>query len=109
MRPPKGTRASRPAATSARLLLLARAAIGVSISPVGAKQWPAAVFLGILGNGFAYFMWFRVIAQLPAGAAGVGSLLTPASPSFEPYGSPARGCIRTTSRRSRSSAQHWRG
>ena len=47
------------------------------LARVGAKEWLAAVFLGIVGNGFAYFAWFRVIVLLPAGAAGIGALITP--------------------------------
>jgi len=47
------------------------------LSRVPATAWLAALFLGILGNGFAYFAWFRVVALLPAGAAGIGALLTP--------------------------------
>ncbi len=41
------------------------------------SQWLAAMFLGLVGNGFAYFAWFRVVALLPAGAAGIGTLITP--------------------------------
>lgn len=43
----------------------------------GAEQWLAAIFLGVVGNGVAYFAWFRVIGLLPAGAAGIGTLVTP--------------------------------
>ncbi len=32
---------------------------------------------GIIGMGFAYFLWFVVIARLPAVTASLGSLLTP--------------------------------
>jgi len=31
----------------------------------------------VVGNGVAYFAWFRVVERLPAGAAGVGALITP--------------------------------
>ena len=41
------------------------------------SQWLAVMFLGMVGNGFAYFAWFRVVALLPAGAAGIGTLITP--------------------------------
>jgi drug/metabolite transporter (DMT)-like permease len=47
------------------------------LAQAGAKQWLAVLFLGAVGNGFAYFAWFRVIALLPAGAAGIGTLITP--------------------------------
>lgn len=47
------------------------------LAGVGGEQWAAALFLGIAGNGIAYFAWFRVIERLPAGAAGIGTLLTP--------------------------------
>ena len=47
------------------------------LSQAHAKQWLAALFLGMVGNGFAYFAWFRVVALLPAGAAGIGTLITP--------------------------------
>jgi drug/metabolite transporter (DMT)-like permease len=43
----------------------------------GDREWLAAIFLGVVGNGIAYFAWFRVIELLPAGAAGVGILITP--------------------------------
>jgi drug/metabolite transporter (DMT)-like permease len=43
----------------------------------GDRQWLAAIFLGVAGNGIAYFAWFRVIELLPAGAAGIGALITP--------------------------------
>jgi drug/metabolite transporter (DMT)-like permease len=49
-----------------------------NLAHTSAEQWLAALFLGVVGNGFAYFAWFRVVALLPAGAAGVGALLTPA-------------------------------
>lgn len=47
------------------------------LTQAGGAAWPAAMFLGIVGNGFAYFAWFRVIERLPAGAAGIGMLITP--------------------------------
>ncbi len=47
------------------------------LAEAGIEQWLAALFLGIAGNGVAYFAWIRVIALLPAGAAGIGTLLTP--------------------------------
>lgn len=47
------------------------------LARVTAAQWLAAAFLGVVGNGVAYFAWFRVIALLPAGAAGIGTLITP--------------------------------
>jgi drug/metabolite transporter (DMT)-like permease len=47
------------------------------LAEAGIEQWLAVLFLGIAGNGVAYFAWFRVIALLPAGAAGIGTLLTP--------------------------------
>src|SRR5215472_12674153 len=31
------------------------------------EHWLAAIFLGVVGNGVAYFAWFRVVEQLPAG------------------------------------------
>ena len=33
------------------------------LSQAYAKQWLAALFLGMVGNGFAYFAWFRVVAR----------------------------------------------
>lgn len=48
-----------------------------NLGQAGAEQWLAAIFLGVVGNGVAYFAWFRVIALLPAGAAGIGTLVTP--------------------------------
>ena len=47
------------------------------LNHAGAKEWLAAIFLGVVGNGFAYFAWFRVVALLPAAAAGIGALITP--------------------------------
>ncbi len=49
-----------------------------NLAQTSAQEWLAALFLGVVGNGFAYFAWFRVVVLLPAGAAGVGALLTPA-------------------------------
>lgn len=48
-----------------------------NLTHAGAKEWLAAMFLGVVGNGLAYFAWFRVVALLPAGAAGIGALITP--------------------------------
>jgi drug/metabolite transporter (DMT)-like permease len=48
------------------------------LARVGERQWLAALFLGVAGNGIAYFAWFRAVALLPAAAVGISSLITPA-------------------------------
>ena len=48
-----------------------------ALPPAGSGAWLAAIFLGMVGNGIAYFAWFRVIGLVPAGAAGIGTLITP--------------------------------
>ncbi len=47
------------------------------LTQAGAGDWLAVLFLGVVGNGIAYFLWFRVIGLLPAGVAGIGALITP--------------------------------
>ena len=56
---------------------LAGAPLPPDLAEACSSQWLAAMFLGMVGNGFAYFAWFRIVALLPAGAAGIGTLITP--------------------------------
>jgi drug/metabolite transporter (DMT)-like permease len=59
------------------LLIWVVASFPPDLARAGAKEWLAVLFLGVAGNGVAYFLWFRVIELLPAGAAGIGTLITP--------------------------------
>lgn len=59
------------------ILIWGFASFPPDLSRAGAKEWLAAIFLGVAGNGVAYFLWFRVIELLPAGVAGIGALITP--------------------------------
>ena len=42
-----------------------------------ATAWFGTVFTGIIGSGFAYYLWFRIIDRLPATTAALGMLSTP--------------------------------
>lgn len=43
----------------------------------GPAQWGALVFIGLVGNGLAYFAWFRVVQLLPAGVSAISALFVP--------------------------------
>ncbi len=47
------------------------------LAQAGAREWLALVFLGLFGNGLAYFAWFRVVGRLPATISGIGVLVIP--------------------------------
>jgi drug/metabolite transporter (DMT)-like permease len=52
------------------------------LARVGEREWLAALFLGVAGNGIAYFAWFRAVGLLPAAVVGTGTLITPAIAVF---------------------------
>jgi drug/metabolite transporter (DMT)-like permease len=45
--------------------------------PVHAPALLAVVFSGVIGSGFAYFMWFEIVRRLPAMTASLGVLSVP--------------------------------
>ena len=59
------------------VVIWAAASFPPDLARAGVREWSAVLFLGVVGNGLAYFLWFRVVALLPAGAAGIGTLITP--------------------------------
>jgi drug/metabolite transporter (DMT)-like permease len=42
-----------------------------------ARAWLALAFIGLAGNGAAYFAWFRVVERLPATISGISALAIP--------------------------------
>jgi len=44
---------------------------------VHAPAWLGTIFTGIVGSGFAYFLWFKIIGRLPAMTASLGLLSVP--------------------------------
>lgn len=42
-----------------------------------ARAWLALAFIGLAGNGVAYFAWFRVVERLPATISGISALAIP--------------------------------
>jgi len=40
-------------------------------------QWLALGFIGLVGNGIAYFAWFRLVRRLPAVVLGLSNLFVP--------------------------------
>jgi drug/metabolite transporter (DMT)-like permease len=61
----------------------AAAAIGVLFAgigpwtPVGALSLAALVYTTVGGTAIAYLLWFQIVERLPAGTAGLGTLLVP--------------------------------
>jgi len=44
---------------------------------VHAPAWVSTIFTGIVGSGFAYFLWFKIIGRLSAMTASLGVLSVP--------------------------------
>lgn len=47
------------------------------LSRPGPPEWAALAFIGVVGNGLAYFAWFRVVQLLPAGISAISALFVP--------------------------------
>ena len=47
------------------------------LSQVHAPAWLGTIWVGIVGSGFAYFLWFNIIGRLPAMTASLGLLSVP--------------------------------
>ena len=60
-------------------ILLLWGAIGVPAEQAkpAAAAWLALAFIGLAGNGVAYFAWFRIVQLLPAGVSGLSALVVP--------------------------------
>src|SRR5262249_11164811 len=51
---------------------------GVQVpAPVSLRAVLAVLYNGLIGTGFAYILWFAIIARLPTATASLGSLATP--------------------------------
>ena len=48
-----------------------------TFAPVSLKVVLAVIYNGLIGTGFAYILWFAIIARLPTATASLGSLATP--------------------------------
>jgi drug/metabolite transporter (DMT)-like permease len=48
-----------------------------SFEPLHWQTWAGLLFNGVLGTGFAYFIWFNIIGRLSTAMASLGSLLNP--------------------------------
>ncbi|HJU18648.1 MAG TPA: DMT family transporter [Stellaceae bacterium] len=59
------------------LLLWAALRLPTDLAKVGAAQWLSVAFLGIAGNGAAYFAWYRLVGRLPATISGISVLAIP--------------------------------
>jgi drug/metabolite transporter (DMT)-like permease len=46
-------------------------------APVSQQAVLAILYNGLIGTGFAYILWFAIIARLPTATASLGSLATP--------------------------------
>src|SRR5262249_59111838 len=46
-------------------------------APVSPRAVLAVLYNGLIGTGFAYILWFAIIARLPTATASLGSLATP--------------------------------
>ena len=47
------------------------------LMPVSLEAALAILYNGLIGTGFAYVLWFAIIARLPTATASLGSLATP--------------------------------
>jgi drug/metabolite transporter (DMT)-like permease len=47
------------------------------LAQAGPAQWAAMAFIGIVGNGLAYFAWFRIVRMLPAGVSAISAFAVP--------------------------------
>jgi drug/metabolite transporter (DMT)-like permease len=45
--------------------------------PLQWRTWGGLLFNGVLGTGFAYFIWFNIIGRLSTAMASLGSLINP--------------------------------
>jgi drug/metabolite transporter (DMT)-like permease len=48
-----------------------------NLEPLRWQTWAGLLFNGILGTGFAYFIWFNIIGRLSTVMASLGSLINP--------------------------------
>jgi drug/metabolite transporter (DMT)-like permease len=48
-----------------------------AIEPLQWRTWGGILFNGILGTGFAYFIWFNIIGRLTTATASLGTLANP--------------------------------
>lgn len=59
------------------LLLWGAIRFPADLARAGSEEWLALLFIGVLGNGMAYFAWFRIVGRLPATISGISALAIP--------------------------------
>jgi drug/metabolite transporter (DMT)-like permease len=47
------------------------------LAAISSHTWLAILFMGVIGIGFAHFLWWSIAGQLPAITASIGALLVP--------------------------------
>ena len=47
------------------------------VSGLSVETWSAILFMGVVGIGFAHFLWWSIAGRLPAITASIGALLVP--------------------------------
>lgn len=63
--------------TAPLLLLWVVSGFPPDLARASAPAWLALLFIGVLGNGLAYFAWYRIVGRLPATISGISALAIP--------------------------------